>query len=173
MKKKFPKYPIVVCFAIFIVLGMPRVNAQSQSIPGSADRVTQKSSGFTKVVDSKIDRSDTDVVRNLIALSDHSDILKNMLDPTIYIMDLDHFRDGMDDFMVFGKMVRILSKYEVIESNAPYYLTISGYNKKEDSCTAVVTMHSLVDDRNQNVASSVSIKKQVDTWKSTPVNYTK
>lgn len=164
MKIKISPFLKALCFGIFLILTASQVSAQANSLQNSKNGITQESSGFSKVIDSKIDQSDLEVIRILIESSEHSAFLKTTLSSTIYILDLDHFRNGMPDFSVYGKNVKILQKNELIDLAVPFYLTIDGYNKKENSCTAAITLHSNSGSNEGSKSRSVILEKTANSW---------
>ncbi|NEN24294.1 hypothetical protein G3O08_12345 [Cryomorpha ignava] len=120
MKKNIPQASIATSIIIFLFhFAMPAVSQVSQESPSPLN-TSNELALFTKVIDSKINRNDTEVVRALLENSGHAEMLKSYSSNTLYIMDLDQFEEGMADFEVFGKEVKVLTKYELMDITIPY-----------------------------------------------------
>lgn len=164
MNSKNLRIPFAACIGIFLFLFAFKSDAQVTGHCSLDVKSKQQPTTFTNVIDSKIDPADTDIIARMIEKSDYATFLKNTTSPTIYIMDLDQFRDGIQDFTVFGKTVKVLTKYELIDTDIPFYLTIDGYNKQQNTCEAIVSMHENKADGKISSTKKIVLKKSTDTW---------
>lgn len=164
MKNKIPHIPLGLCIGIILCLFENQVDAQVYSVKPAESESVARPTSFTEVVDSKIDRNDVGIIRQLIEKSEHSGFLKSSETDKIYIMDLDQFRDGMPNFQVFGKDVIVMTKYDVIDANVPFFITIDGYNKQQNTCEAVVSMHKNIENGETSISKKIILKKSTDTW---------
>lgn len=163
MKRKIPLRPLAFCTGLFLILAVPQAHAQSSS-PDAAKVSARSSSGFTTVVDSKIDPADTEVIRQLIAHSGHAQFLQEFKASTIYVLDLDQFKNGMTPFSIFGKQVKVIGKDEFKNLNPPFYLTIDGYHKRDHACSAKVSLHRTDSPLSPADSRAVELQKSQNAW---------
>lgn len=164
MINNFPYVSIAASIGIFLFFfAVPAVSQVSEQ-PSSTISISHELASFTKVIDNKIDRSDSELVRAILEQSSHSEMLLSSSSNTLYIMDLDQFENGMPDFEVFGKQVKVLSKYELIDLSIPFYLTIDGYNKNGSNCEAFLTIHEKNGEGKVSKSNVIKLSKSTHTW---------
>lgn len=164
MKNKILSTLIVTSIEIFLIILTVPALAQVSNETTTALHSELAEASFSHTIDSKVNRNDTEIIKELLENSDHSLFLQNCSVETLFIMDLDQFRNGMAEFEVFGKQVQVLTKYELIDRAIPFYITIDGFNKKGMDCEAVVSIHDMNGEGKVHQSSVIKLSKSAESW---------
>lgn len=160
--KSFSRIPVILFTGILFLMMAPKLSAQNSQSQAEREKPTD-SAFFSEVFDSKIAREDSGLIIQLIEKSGHAEFLKNASGSEIYILDLDHFRNGLPPCEALGKSIRVITKAELKSMNPPFYVTVDNYINRENSCSAGITVHKTSEPTLAGDAKAVTLsKKPVD-----------